>query len=369
MNKFCVNCGAQLKENELFCTNCGTRVKVKKEGINKKAKTLLSIFASLILVVCVFFLILYITKSDNFLTGLFGTKSNTDTDLYLNMPSNYTYQNWEWKDDSFGARWELESGEYVMGNKAAFLYFPKSKLENDWNYDIQPLGIYDNSSLPDIENFKQIIKQCWDMYETPRIDKAFNDYYSNRTEWVPSGFDIFPCYVYDVNDYNKIRAELDKSDSKGMIYLFSNKLNYSYEGTYYFSLIDSHYTRGIEDRDFFDRVIKPMDTDGIIEEAVIQGYTCKVANVLQPDGTHIMYYYCTDDYCIQLKNELINEDGSITVKEYTIWKTDKVTEEDVTSWSGEYYYYDCNYTGTGSPVYSIVRDGTKIRNGMNIREE
>ena len=154
-----------------------------------------------------------------------------------------------------------------------------------------------------------------------------------------------------------------------MIYLFSHKLNYSYEGTYYFSLLDSHYTRGIEDRDFFDRVIKPMDTDGIIEEAVIQGYTCKVANVPQTDSIHIMYYYCTDDYCIQLKNELINEDGSITVKEYTIWETDNVTEEDVTSWSGEYYYYDYNYTGTSTPEYSIVRDGTKLRNGSIVGED
>ena len=81
-----------------------------------------------------------------------------------------------------------------------------------------------------------------------------------------------------------------------------------------------------------------------------------------------MYYYCTNDYCIQLKNKLINEDGSITVKEYTIWKTDNVTEEDVTSWSGEYYYYDYNYTGTSTPEYSIVRDSTKLRNGNIIRD-
>ena len=46
-----------------------------------------------------------------------------------------------------------------------------------------------------------------------------------------------------------------------------------------------------------------------------------------------------------------------------LWETDNVTEEDVTSWSGEYYYYDYNYTGTSTPVYSIVRDGTKLRNG------
>ena len=82
-----------------------------------------------------------------------------------------------------------------------------------------------------------------------------------------------------------------------------------------------------------------------------------------------MYYYCTFYYCIQLKNEFINGDGSITVKEYTIWKTDNVTEEEVTSWSGEYYYYDYNYTGSSTPVYSIVRDGTKLTNGNIVGED
>jgi hypothetical protein len=116
----------------------------------------------------------------------------------------------------------------------------------------------------------------------------------------------------------------------------------------------------MEDRDYFDRVIKPDDLDGLIEEAVIQGYTCKVANVQQSDGVHIFYYYVTDSYSIPLKIERIDDNGDITVMEYIIWKTGNVTEQDVTSWSGQYHYYDYNYSGIGSAEYSILRDGTVI---------
>jgi hypothetical protein len=153
--------------------------------------------------------------------------------------------------------------------------------------------------------FEPILKEYYDAYFAPALDEAFEKYYEGTRSIPTESYDFGSCYIFDESDYNAVRQELDSPDTKGYNYLRYG----SYGNTPYVAAINLGRVNRCNEFEVISKVHE--DIDGIIEEAVIDGYKCQVIESVMGEGTRREYYYTTDDYCISIRDEMYDSDGNI----------------------------------------------------------